>query len=446
MKTKSPVSPELAYDIGLEAYIYLYPLVLMEVTRLQSTNFKAPSGTFGPMNMFAHAREYPDASFRAVVRPNFDTLYSILWVDAVKEPVIISVPRCQDRYFVLPMYDMWTDCFAAPGSRATGGDAGDFAWVPPGWDGELPYGVTWIDAPTPYGWVIGRTQANGPQDYKEVNEFQDRIKVSPLSGWKKDNRRYKKRVDPDIDMKTPPMEQVDNMPAKQFFEYSARLLQLNPPHKTDFSQIARMSRIGLDAGKELEFDSLPPDIRDALARAAADALDVIRSSIPKIVPVVNGWTMETGTMGVYGNFYLKRAAVALVGLGALPPECAVYPNFVSDPEGNKATGDNDYILHFAKDDIPPADAFWSITMYDGEGFPVPNQISRQAISSWMPLEYNADGSLDLYIQPGSPGSEREANWLPSPDSGIFEPTLRLYDPRRQVLDGSWDPPWLKKVK
>ena len=206
MNIQKSINPVLAYDIALESYIYLYPLVLMDVTRMQATNVKEPSSHFAPPNTFAHARKYPDASFKAVVRPNFDTLYSSLWVDATIEPIIFSVPENHERYFVLPMYDMWTDCFATPGSRSNGGEAGHFAWVPPGWDGVLPDGVTRIDAPTPHGWIIGRTQTNGPDDYDAVNRFQDRIEATPLSQWRKEPLPVKVKIDPDIDMKTPPMD------------------------------------------------------------------------------------------------------------------------------------------------------------------------------------------------------------------------------------------------
>jgi hypothetical protein len=445
MNTQKSISKELAHAIAVESYIYLYPLVTMEVTRLQGTNVEAPAGFFAPMNMFSHARKYPDASFKAVVRPNFDTLYSTAWVDATQEPIIFSVPSIYERYFVLPMYDMWTDCFAAPGSRATGGDAGHFAWVTPGWKGSLPDGVTRIDAPTPYGWIIGRTQTNGPEDYDDINKFQDAMKATPLSQWGKERVQTKTKVDPTIDMKTSPMEQVNNMTAKQFFEYAAKLMKLNPPHITDFIQVARINRIGIKAGADLDFASLDPVVQKAMNQAVTDALKIIKGSIGRLTPIVNGWVCDTGIMGVYGNFYLKRASVALAGLGALPPEVAIYPMLVSDAEGNKPTGDKNYILHFEKDDIPPVDAFWSITMYDIDGFGVPNKLNRQALSSWMPLKYNADGSLDLYIQAESPGSDRETNWLPSPKSGLIGPTLRLYDPRQQVLDNSWSPPPLKRI-
>src|SRR5687768_5373032 len=163
-----------AYEIGVEAYTYLYPLVLMDATRRQAVNVEAGKAFGrGPMNAFTHVPIFPPAEFRDVVRPNFDTLYSIAWLDLTTEPVVLSVPDAAGRYYLLPMLDMWTDVFAVPGKRTTGTQAGRFAVVPQGWTGALPEGMERIDAPTPYVWIIGRTQANGPADYEAVNHFQD---------------------------------------------------------------------------------------------------------------------------------------------------------------------------------------------------------------------------------------------------------------------------------
>ncbi len=167
--------------------------------------------------------------------------------------------------------------------------------------------------------------------------------------------------------------------------------------------------------------------------------------MPTLARVVNGWQMNTDTMGVYGNYYLKRAIIALVGLGANQPEDAVYPLNVTDADGKAMEGTNKYLMHFAKGELPPAGAFWSITMYDEEGFQVANKLNRFAIGDRDELKYNADGSLDIYIQNESPGAEKESNWLPSPAKGTLGVTMRLYAPKAQVLDGRWAPPAVKKV-
>ena len=284
---------------------------------------------------------------------------------------MVSAPDTQGRYYMLPMLDMWTDVFACPGKRTTGTGAGRFAVVPPGWQGSLPEGVQRIDAPTPYVWIIGRTQTNGPKDYDAVHEVQAGYMVTPFPRWES-LAPVTATIDPTVDMKTPPMTQVDGMNAGKFFAYAAELLKINPPHITDRPIIARMRRIGVEPGKSFDLAKADPAVMRALERAAPDALKAMGAKIPTLARVVNGWQMNTDTMGVYGNYYLKRAIVGLVGLGANLPEDAIYPLNISDADGAPLTGENRYLLHFAKNEIPPANAFWSITLYDKDGFPTAN--------------------------------------------------------------------------
>ncbi|MBG0796547.1 DUF1254 domain-containing protein [Methylocystis sp. L43] len=422
-------------------------MISMDVTRRVMTNVepgKKPGA--GPMNEFHHVRTYPPAEFRDVVRPNFDTLYSIAWLDLTKEPIILSTPDTKGRYYLLPLLDMWTDVFAAPGKRTSGARAGDFAIVQQNWKGRLPAGVERIDAPTPYVWIIGRTQTNGHQDYNAVHAVQDGYKLTPLSRWRKPPKPVATKVDPNVDMKTPPLEQVDAMPAGKFFSYGAELMAANPPHVTDWSQLARLKRIGIEHGKSFDFDSADPAVKRALEKARADGLALMKEKTPTLARVVNGWQMNTDTMGVYGDYYLKRAIVAQVGLGANQPEDAIYPLNLADSDGKPLKGEEKYVLHFTKAEMPPVDAFWSITLYDGQGFQVGNALNRFAIGDRDPLKYNADGSLDLYIQNASPGAEKESNWLPSPASGSENLTMRLYAPKPPALDGRWAPPAVRPAE
>ena len=172
----------------------------------------------------------------------------------------------------------------------------------------------------------------------------------------------------------------------------------------------------------------------------------MKAQSPSVARVVNGWQMNTDTMGVYGNHYLKRAIIAMVGLGANQPEDAVYPFCVVDADRRPLTGEHDYVIRFQKDQLPPVDAFWSITMYDADGFPVPNPINRFAIGDRDALRFNADGSLEIYIQHANPGKERESNWLPAPASGVLGVTMRMYAPRAEALDGRWAPPAVVRVR
>lgn len=442
-----PPSGQEAHDIAMEAYIYAYPLLTMDVTRRQATNVEAgKTAGRGPINTFTHVRAYPTAEFRDVVRPNFDTLYSVAWLDLTKEPMVVSVPDTDGRYYLLPMLDMWSDVFAVPGKRTSGTKAAAFVVVPPGWSGTLPPLTERINAPTPYVWIIGRTQTNGPQDYDAVHKVQDGFTITPLSLLGINSATTTKvEIDPSVDMKTAPLDQVNEMPAVDYFKYAARLMAINPPHATDWSTVARMKRIGLEAGKPFDADKVSPEIRGALERGAADGLKMMYAKIPTLARNVNGWQMNTDTMGVYGNYYLKRAIIALVGLGANQPDDAIYPLLLSDADGKPLTGDNKYVLHFSKEELPPVGAFWSLTMYDDAGFQVANPINRFAIGDRDPLKFNPDGSLDIYIQHDSPGADKEPNWLPSPASGTLGVTMRLYAPAPQALDGQWNPPPVKRA-
>jgi hypothetical protein len=441
-----PISEQDAYEIGVEAYTYLYPLVLMDATRRQAVNVESGKTIGrGPMNVFEHVPVFPPADYRDVVRPNFDTLYSVTWLDLTKEPMVVAAADTQGRYYMLPMIDMWTDVFACPGKRTTGTGNVRFAVVPPGWQGNLPQDVERIDAPTPYVWIIGRTQTNGTKDYEAVHKVQAGYTVTPLSQWGKMLQPVKTAIDPDVDMQTAPMVQVDTMAAGNFFAHAAELMKVNPSHITDQPIIARMRRIGIEPGVSFDLGTAVPAVARALERAAPDALEAMRAKISTLARVANGWQMNTDTMGVYGNYYLKRAIVAMVGLGANLPEDAVYPLNLGDADGKPLTGANKYTLHFTESEIPPVSAFWSVTLYDKDGFPTANALHRNAIGDRDALTVNADGSLDLYIQNESPGADKEANWLPAP-IGDFNLTMRLYAPKLEVLDGRWAPPPIKRLQ
>jgi hypothetical protein len=439
------ITAQEAHSIGVDAYVYFYPLITMDVTRQQLTNIEpGKSEIGGPMNMFVNVKTFPTADMKAVVRPNFDTLYSSGWLDLTKEPMVVSAPDTDGRYYLLPMLDMWTDVFASPGWRTTGTEAQNFVVVPPGWKGPIPAEFTRIDAPTPYVWIIGRTKTDGPQDYDAVHKIQAGYKITPLSEWGKTLQPIEAKIDPSIDMKTPPKLQVDNMPASKYFARAAELLKLHPPHLTDEPIIARMKRIGIEPGKSFEISSLDPAIQNALATVPEDAQKLMAWKVQTLARVANGWSMNTDTMGVYGNYYLKRAIVSQVGLGANLPEDAIYPLNLADNTGKPLDGANSYTIHFTKESKPPVKAFWSITLYDPEGFQVANDLNRFAVSSWMPFQQNADGSLDIYIQNESPGSGKEANWLPAP-KGPFNLTMRLYAPESAALTGKWEPPAVERA-
>jgi len=416
-------------SLSYDAYAYLYPLVMMEVSRRQAINVEADAKPgFGPPNQFHHLRAFPSAEFRAVVRPNFDTLYSSAWLDLTAGPVVVHAPDTGDRYYMLPMLDMWTDVFANPGKRTTGTGTQDFVVVGPGYQGTLPDGKPVIEAPTPWVWMIGRTQTNGPADYAAVNAIQDGYTITPL-------QETAHTIDPSHVTTTEPLRLVNGMSATAFFTYACEALLVNPPHASDFSILARIANLGIEPGKPFDPSALDAGALAEVEAGATAAREAIQGNI-------SGFGTET--IGVYGNAYLKRATVALGGLGANPPEDAAYPVLLTDADGDPTTGEQNYVIHFDVDKLPPVDAFWSITMYDAEGYQVANELDRFAIGDRDPLTYNPDGSLDIFVQHTSPGSDRESNWLPAP-TGPLGITMRLYAPKPEILNGHWTPPQVQKA-
>jgi len=436
-----------ARRIGVEAYVYFYPLVLMELTRRQLTygDPQAHPGA-GPMGRFHHIRSFPAADFKAVVRPNFDTLYSSAWVDVAREPVVVSAPASDGRFFMLPCYDMWTDVFASPGTRTSGSEPFSFALTMPGWDGDLPEGVERIDAPTSTVWIIGRAQTDGPADYPAVRAFQDQLSIAPLSSLR-GTPPAAEPVDappPGVDTTTPPLDQIAATSVADFFALAADIVRVHRPHLTDWGQIARMRRLGLTVGEPFDLGRQDPLVQEALADAPRRGRDELMQRYPRMAPVVNGWLHTTDTVGVYGDSYVRRAIIAMVGLGANHPEDAVYPVLQADADGKPLDGSNRYVIHFPADQLPPADAFWSVTMYDAHGFQAANALDRFAIGDRDALAYNADGSLDLFLQHDDPGPDKQSNWLPAP-VGPLGVTMRLYLPRESVFTGAWTPPPVHQV-
>ncbi|HWE48704.1 MAG TPA: DUF1254 domain-containing protein [Bryobacteraceae bacterium] len=437
------LSPDQIRSIASRAYIFAYPMVLMEYTR---RNAVGPNGA--GENRLANAPAFPQAGPSNVIRPNADTLYSSSWLNLAKEPVMLHVPDTQDRYYMMQFMDAWTETFSVPGKRTTGTKEGWFALVGPGWTGHLPEGAQRIDAPTNTVWLIGRTQTNGPSDYENVHAIQRGYKLMPLS-------HYPDGVPPvapgigrrvaGVEM-TPP-KQIARLGAAEFFTLFAGLLTANPAHPADAPTMQDLARIGIVPGK---FD---PSIVDATAagkeafeagvQEATGRLNGSGGGPRRIARSgANGWSggLSDGTtaVGKYGTNYASRAAVARGGLGANPPEDAIYMSCAQDSTGEALDGSHKYRIHFDKGNLPPVRAFWSITMYGSDGFFIANPINRFAIGDRDPLKFNADGSLDLYVSQSAPESTLSSNWLPAP-AGVFNLTLRLYWPMDAALSGKWVP-------
>jgi hypothetical protein len=418
----------------------------MEITRRVMTNVASATGNRGPMGQVIKARSYPDASFRDVTAPNADTLYTMAWMDLSKEPWVLSIPDMKDRYFLFPMLDGWTTVFQVPGTRTTGTGAQTYAVTGPGWTGTLPAGVKEYKSPTNMVWLLGRIYCTGtPEDYAAVHALQDQIGLVPLSTYGKPYTPPPGTVDAAIDMKTAVRDQVNRMDAVAYFTLLAQLMKTNPPVSADAPALARFARIGLVPGQDFDAGKLQADFVKRIPQAALDRI-MLQFKINPAVKDINGWNYTTKT-GIYGTDYLMRALITAIGLGANRPQDAVYPTSLKDADGKAYDGANKYVVHFGKDELPPAEGFWSITMYDANYFFVANPINRYSISARLNLKRNDDGSVDLYVQKESPGTDKESNWLPAP-AGKFILMMRLYWPREtdpSILDGSWTIPAVAKV-
>jgi hypothetical protein len=430
------LSPALAQsDVAHEAYIFGYPLVIMDLTKEVFVTHNQP-------NELDHLREFPDYTFRTVVRPNADTLYSSAWLDLAAEPVVLTVPDTRGRYYLVQLMDAWTNTFAVPGTRTTGNHAANFAIVGPHWNGRLPANIKPLHSPTDMVWLLGRIQTNTSSDYPFVHSLQDQFHLTPLSAWPRFPEPDAPRAKRDRAGRTP-LAEMDKMETADFFTRLCRLMANNPPAPADAPLMKRLATIGVVPGKPFSFAGLPAETRQALESGVAEARKELSQKIPE-GRKANGWGLRYD-LGKYGVDYYLRAQVARRGLGANLPEDALYPQAQADANGHPFDGSHRYVIHFDKSQLPPVNAFWSLTVYDTRGFFTENPNGRYAIGDRDHLRYNPDGSLDLYIQHTRPGPDKESNWLPSP-AEAFNMSLRLYWPKPSILDGSWTPPPIRRVE
>ena len=446
------MTPHEAQKIGADAYVYGYALITSEITRQTFTNVATPSVQTlqAPMGQIVSQPMYPPANYKGVTAPNADTLYSAGFFDVSNEPWIFSYPDMHGRYFLFPIYSLWTEVLASPGKRTLGTGAQTIAIIGPGWNGNLPKGVTQVvKSPTGTIFMIGRVYADGSaEDYATVHALQRQFKLYPLSAWGKPYAPPPGTVDPHAPS---PKEIVRNlinaMDAQSYFAMMAKVMGDNPPVlPADAPIVAAMAKIGLVPGQAFDLSRLDQAVQAALKDVGKLAFAQIAAEQTKVGRFANGWSISDKG-GIYGTNYLLRATIAAFGWGSNQPKDAVYPFTRVDADGKPLSGANKYVLHFAKGETPPADGFWSITMYDTEFYFYPNPLNKLTVSPRNHLKYNADGSLDLYFRHDSPGTADEANWLPAP-TGDFILMMRLYWPKEtppSILDGSWTPPPVRRT-
>jgi hypothetical protein len=434
-----------AWLYGTEVYIYGFPMIMMDLTKDTSTAASKPGEFTAPVNQFSVMTHFPDAAFHAVARTGLDTLFAVAWADLEKEPLVLSVPDTNGRYYVIALFDMWSNVFASLGKRNTGTAAGNFLIVGPDWQGTTPHVKQVYRSPTRFVWVNGQMQADGPKDYDVVNALQKQYKLTPLSAWGKPYMPPAQvPAATGVDVETPPLTQAQRMDATAFFGRLARLMKDNPPAAADTAMVEKLKKLGIEPGKDFDISKLDSGTARGLLRAMG-TFSILQKAIKKL-KTVNGWIVIPKDFADYGTDYTTRAGIALVGLGGIRPPDVVYPTAFDDGDGKPLDSANRYVLHFEKGQTPPTNATWSVAMYDPQGFYVPNLINRYALSAWMPMQINSDGSLDIYLQASSPGADKEANWLPAPANGPFNLTVRDYWPTEAVLDGTYKLPGVRKVQ
>jgi hypothetical protein len=441
------ISADEARAIAKDAYIYGFPMV--DSYRVQyayfvdrdNPEFKAPWNT-----LHNTARVYtPDD--KSIQTPNSDTPYSQLGADLRAEPLVLSVPAVeQGRYYSMQFIDMYTFNFAYVGSRATGNDAGSFLLAGPRWAGEEPPRVkAVIRCETEFAFVLYRTQLLDAADIDNVKKVQAGYKVQSLSQF---TGGATPPAAPAISF-IRPLGAEEERTSIEFFTVLNFILQFCPTHPSERDLMARFAKLSIGPGKRFEAQTLTPELRSSVQAGMADAWKTFADFKTSQIDTGKSSSADAfGSREFLKNDYLKRMAAAALGIYGNSKEEAVYPVYFVDSAGQKLDASkNRYVLRFGPDELPPANAFWSLTMYElPSSLLSVNPLNRYLINSPMlpMLKRDADGSVTLYVQHDSPGADKEADWLPAPE-GPFFAALRLYWPKSAALDGTWKAPPLQRV-
>lgn len=441
-----------AKQIAEEGYVYGLPIVMNYAIMYSyavdrnSGQFKAP---FNQINNESRVFTYEDT---AVVTPNSDTPYSVAWLDLRAEPIVLSVPAVEsDRYYSVQMVDGNTYNYGYIGTRATGNDAGDYMVVGPDWKGETPDGIKKVfQSSTQFANTIYRTQLFGPDDMPNVEKVQAGYQVRPLSEFL---NKPAPAAAPAVDFPAASTATIKT----NFFEYLDFALEFAPASPVEEEIRAKLAKIGVGPGKSFDFKDLPAAQKQAIAQGMRDGDANVKQYLAEKVYKVNGWSVSdlVGDAAFIDGDWTKRAAGASAGIYANDAIEAVYILGSHLANGDELDGSKqNYTLTFPDGELPPVNAFWSLTMYDGKTqLLIKNPINRYLINSSMlpSMKKNADGSLTLYLQKDSPGTDKEANWLPAPDGPIYL-NMRMYLPKTDqpsvlpVGQGTWQPPAVKAAQ
>jgi len=434
---------EYAYGLGIAALVYGFPYVYGAQTRHKwVTQPRDPEHVpYSAVGQFWHAAGVLDASYQDGGCPNNDTMYSVAWVDLTAEPVILSHPDMGDRYFSFELAAMSSDNFEYVGRRTTGSKAGHFLIAGPGWHGAVPDGVIpTLPSPTPWILCLGRTLVDGLDDVANVRALQVQYALTPLSLWGQPDAKVPERRDVlvPIEMAADPLGPWKTLNA---------MLAENPPPAHHAVLLRQFAGIGIGPG--LDVDAQPDAVKKGLTRALGGGMQLLPAQFLSgdWATVVNGWRYPPATEGRAGDDFLLRAAdQSLAGIVANDPAEAVYLVNMDDAAGDTLSSGARYELTFTGAELPPVDAFWSLTLYKADMNLVPNPANRYSLGDRTPgIKTDADGGITFFIQHDSPGADKESNWLPCPETGTWFVILRLYQPQEAVVNATWKCPAIQKV-
>lgn len=419
-------------ELFTEIYNYGFPIVLMNYSKKSMLSKKGLN-----VNTFDHMTYFPDWSYEEKVKPNVDTFYSSLWLDLSDGPIVVNVPATE-RYYILPALDAYTNIFSDVGTRTTGSVAHLFVYTGPEWEGEIPKGMEEIKCPTNMVWIMGRIEGrNTVEDVKAVKKLQDDIYAKPLSEW--DNKNYKYNLPSEVfPYEMSALEFVESLCLESFITEMSYLMAQNPPPVEDQPIISKMKEVGINIGDSYSLGSLSIVERELYKFVPENVQDswVIKERNADKEP----WKFYKRDIGTYGTNYKRRAYIASIGFGANLPSDTVYPMTTVDKKLDPLCGQKKYILHFDKDQLPFVNGFWSLTCYNSNGYLTHNDINRYAVGDRDYIQFNEDGTLDIYLQNTKPDGVPINNWLPTPKDDSFSLVLRMYWPQKGVFSVNYELP------
>lgn len=421
-----------------EAYVYAYPAVIEELTKRAYLNPSKDGKRVFKTNTYYHNTALADASFKNVVAPNIDTVYSQAWLDLSEGALVLEKPEL-DRYVSITFLDAYTNCENYVGTGADGNQAQTYLITGPDFTGEVPKGYQQIALPTNNNWSIVRTIIYGKDDIEAVKKVQEKIKLKPYGDAKQEE--IYSSYHPELDYK--PVVKIESLSLEEYFGIFNELLKGNTDKYAPLEKLEQWKEYGIGVGetftKEEEVRETEKEVKEKFRKATGKGLTESSK--------YNGWSYPDSAIGIYKTDYLLRANVARNGLGANPVTMCVYPGTYTDSKGNPLDGTKRYQLHFEKGQLPPVNeyGFWSITLYDSrERYLVDNEIDRYGINDRDVLKENEDGSIDIYVQQNKPEKEQVSNWLPAPGEP-FNLILRIYLAKEEVFSGAWQPPVIREI-